>query len=342
HVKPSILSIKYHVSWILDSHRANEVPDRFFLIGPFFIDSFPESSIKQEMDMEGLSLKAKYQLLDYFRDIDSIGFTKIMNYTVMAHYAITGQKINIYDLHYPDVAPPSSNSTEDNDAVVHGTYDAEREMLRMVREGDLRIFDHLQKLGANANIGKLANSNSEPLRQMRNTLLVATTLFSRAAIEGGLYPETAMTLTDHYFQAVEAAKSFQELAEVGYTMQNDFVNRVHKIHMNSNFSDSVQTVISYIDLHLEDDIFLKNIASELGYSDYYLSKKFKTETGVTIKEYIRDERLKRAAFLLEKNTLPVNEISERLKFPSHSYFTDCFKKKFGVTPKQYQLNRNNR
>jgi AraC-like DNA-binding protein len=95
-------------------------------------------------------------------------------------------------------------------------------------------------------------------------------------------------------------------------------------------------VKEYIDLHKEDEIRLKDIAREFGYTEYYLTKKFHNETGTTIKEYIRDVRLEYSKYLLKHEKEPVREISDRLRFTSQSYFTDCFRKKYGMTPNEYR------
>jgi len=78
------------------------------------------------------------------------------------------------------------------------------------------------------------------------------------------------------------------------------------------------------------------LAKELGYTEYYLFRKFKQETGTTVKQFIRSERLEKAAYLLSNPRSSVKDISERFHFSSQSYFIECFKEKYGVTPGQYQ------
>ena len=147
----------------------------------------------------------------------------------------------------------------------HGTYLAEQEMLRMVREGDLELVHHIDRLAVTGTIGQLAQAG-DSLRQMKNTVLVCATLFSRTAIEGGLSPETAYTLCDRYFQNVEQAKSLSELATIAYTMQRDFVERVHAVR-TQKLSKEIEAACSYIERHLEDDL---SIASLAAYPDIQL------------------------------------------------------------------------
>ena len=336
HARPSIIGSEFGTSWIVDSLRKNDLPETIYALGPFYIDSFPENDVKDKVYALSLPLSAKQKLFVSLSLLPVVSFMKVVDYTIMMHYAITSEQISTYDLHVEEIKTPDNFETDDDQTTFHGTYKDEAEMLRMVREGDLSIIEYLKDMSKNAYVGKLANDDSDSLRQLKNTILVAITLFSRAAIEGGLYPDTALTLTDRYFQSVESAKTFQEITDIAISMQTDFVSRVHKIKTVNKYSKAVRMMIEYIDLHKEDEIRLKDMAKELGYTEYYLSRKFKSETGVLLKDHIRDVRLQYAAHLLKNETISVREIAERLRFTSQSYFTMCFKEKYGKTPNQYR------
>lgn len=254
----------------------------------------------------------------------------------MLHYCITGERIGVSDMNYWDtVSTVSDRSAAKETPDIHGTYEAEQEMLRIVREGDWqRLKAHMNKMSTTGHLGRLSNDDS--IRQMQNAVEVCTTLFSRAAIEGGLAPEVSYTITDHYFQQVEACQSIAELTDISLTMQEDFVKRVHRCRTEEGISKPVRTCLDYIDLHLEDELTLPMLARLSGYSDYYVSRRFKKEVGMTPKEYIRKKRLERAKFLLHATQADVQEISERLRFCSHSYFADAFRKEVGMSPTQWR------
>lgn len=209
-------------------------------------------------------------------------------------------------------------------------------MLRMVREGDLSYQAHMDRMSVTGRLGKL--SNGDPMRQLKNAVLVCITLFSRAAIEGGLTPEVSYTLTDHYFQSVEACSTVSELVEISHTMQADFIQRVHRCRTN-DLSQPIQTCCDYISLHLEDKLSLELLAGQTGYTENYLSKKFKSETGMTPNEYIRRQRLERAALLLRTTQDDIQNISERLQFCSQSYFAEHFRRLFQMTPSEYRFKK---
>jgi len=283
--RPSIVSGKFPIMWIIDSKPGTDGPDRLFAFGPFFMESFPEADMIQALKKEDLSTPERHRYLDRFRAITVISFMSALEYAVMFHYAITGEKISPYELHHEAYSLPAfTEGQNDEDTQYHGTYEMEAKMLQMVREGDKSVFDFLNTLPFTS-VGKLATNRSDALRQVKNMILVSIVLFSRAAIDGGLYPDTAMTLTDRYFQAVEASKDFQEIAQINGSMQKDFVNRVYEIRHKQCYSRAVQSVVEHIRLHLEDEIDLKVLAKELGYTEYYLFRKFKQETAMTPSQY---------------------------------------------------------
>ena len=64
-------------------------------------------------------------------------------------------------------------------------------------------------------------------------------------------------------------------------------------------------------------------------------RKIKSVTGLSITEFIRSERLKRAAQLVRENKYTIQEISYKVGFSTPSYFSKCFKKQFGIMPKDF-------
>ncbi len=70
------------------------------------------------------------------------------------------------------------------------------------------------------------------------------------------------------------------------------------------------------------------------------SRKFKEKIGVSPKEWLDNERFERARFLLEFSNKNITEISQDLGFNSTAWFIDRFKKRYGITPKQFQISKN--
>ena len=60
------------------------------------------------------------------------------------------------------------------------------------------------------------------------------------------------------------------------------------------------------------------LAERTGYAMYYLTKKFKEETGFTVRNYVKYARMERAKILLSSTKLSVEDISAQLGFGSRS------------------------
>lgn len=83
------------------------------------------------------------------------------------------------------------------------------------------------------------------------------------------------------------------------------------------------------------DFSLDDMASLLNMSRSSLNRKIKGVLDMTPNDYIRLERLKKAAELLKEGNCKINEVCYMTGFNTPSYFAKCFQKQFGVLPKDF-------
>ncbi|MDO5143956.1 MAG: AraC family transcriptional regulator [bacterium] len=331
---PVIFSSEIGMMWIVAPLFQEEEMIRSYTIGPFFVDDTPQKGFTEYMDKRGISFQLRQDFLSFLCELPIISLNRVFEYAIMLYFCLTEQKISVSDLRYHRGSQHPFRDSEQRETMnVHGTYRGEQEMLKMVREGNLNYKSHMAKMSVTGHLGKL--SNGDPLRQMKNAVLVCITLFSRAAIEGGLSPEVSYTLTDYYFQSVEACTSITDLGDISHTMQEDFIQRVHRCRI-AQLSPAMRECLGYIETHLEENITLSTLAKQTGYSENYLTRKFKQEMGITPIVYIRNQRLEQAALLLRTTQDDVQTVSEKLGFCSQSYFAEHFRRRFGVTPTEYR------
>ena len=332
---PLLFTNRVNMIWVCCPEFAEEKLHRVHALGPLFMDDFSTHAVSAGLAEAGASHQLRRSAEKLIRQLPILSWSRIQEYALMLHYLVTGEKLRQSDLRFYGSGELSAISAGEQPVMdTHGTYQAEQEMLRMVREGDLSLLQYIDRAAVTGTIGQLAKSG-DTLRQMKNAVLVSVTLFSRSAIEGGLSPETAYTLCDRYFQSVETAKSLSELTVVAQTMHHDFVERVHVVR-TQKLSREIESACSYIDRHLEEELSLASLAAYAGYAEYYFSRKFKRELGMTPAECIRKKRLAKAALLLRSTDLDAQQIASRLQFCSQSYFTDCFRKEYGVSPTKYR------
>ena len=98
----------------------------------------------------------------------------------------------------------------------------------------------------------------------------------------------------------------------------------------------IHTAKEYILRHIQDDICIDDIAEEVHLNAQYLMRLFKKEMGVSILEYITDERIKIAKELLVRTDYPINQVADSVGYSNYSYFTKIFRRATGESPKQYR------
>ncbi len=109
-----------------------------------------------------------------------------------------------------------------------------------------------------------------------------------------------------------------------------------EIDVQSADEKLLQETVQYINKHITNtEINLEEMARSIGVSYSSLYRKIKAQTGLKLNELVRDIRLKKAEHLLKNGTLNISEVIYKIGFSSHSYFAKCFKKEYGVAPKEY-------
>ena len=101
-------------------------------------------------------------------------------------------------------------------------------------------------------------------------------------------------------------------------------------------------LIHHLRDHLLSDregyVSLANLAAEHEISVSHLQKLFKQVYGVPVYHYIKEYRLEQAAVELVRGTKPVTQIAQSAGYDNASKFSECFRKRYGITPSQYRTN----
>ena len=99
----------------------------------------------------------------------------------------------------------------------------------------------------------------------------------------------------------------------------------------------IQKIEQFMEERLDDEtIRVEDIASAMSMSKSSLQRKMQALFGMSVNEYVILYRLKVAARIMDTEDAPVSEVGFRVGFTSHSYFSKCFKKQFGMTPREFK------
>jgi AraC-like DNA-binding protein len=104
-------------------------------------------------------------------------------------------------------------------------------------------------------------------------------------------------------------------------------------NLDEQFLEKIQNVL---DEKLTGSNFsAQEFSVAMGMSRMQLHRKLKALTGLTTSEFVRSQRLRLAASLLEKSDANVSQIGYRVGFNDPSYFTRCFKEAYGCSPTEF-------
>lgn len=100
--------------------------------------------------------------------------------------------------------------------------------------------------------------------------------------------------------------------------------------------EMVETVKAYIRTHLREELKAEDLAGKVFITPDYLYRIFKQEEGVTLLDFIVEERMFLAQQLLREGKVTISRAAYECGYDNFSYFTKVFKKRFGVTPKEFK------
>ncbi|MBP3818005.1 MAG: helix-turn-helix transcriptional regulator [Butyrivibrio sp.] len=136
---------------------------------------------------------------------------------------------------------------------------------------------------------------------------------------------------------VDVSKINKVLQTILTIVYNDFHLDSSKNKITDTGKKDIRPVLRYIEKNYASNLSINNLAKEFFISPFYLSKKFKAETGFTINQYIISCRMGEAERLLIFSDTPIKDIAISCGYDNLPYFYTTFKKYAGCTPQEYQI-----
>ncbi len=305
-----------------------------YVLGPFLSAELSESIANETLNRYEISLHLKHEIMDFLETLPVVSYNSVFPYAILLHYTLNKEKIASSDI-------TTFSMEKEDDVQSHRsrrdrmrTWKAEQQLMKNIEEGNLNYKDSLSNARSLSYGMRISTGN--PSRQIKNSLLTFISLSARAAIRGGMTPEMAYTISDSYAEKIEEIDQMSELARIADQMFEEYIRKVHDLKNTKTCSETIQAIKDHIDLHIEEDISLSSLSAISGYSDYYLSRRFKKETGTSINRYIAEKKITQAKTYLLSDDLSIREIAEKLHFASETYFSTVFKKMTGKSPVEYR------
>jgi YesN/AraC family two-component response regulator len=218
-------------------------------------------------------------------------------------------------------------------SISHLAYERENAFFSAIQNGDVAGVQALYEPLGTSEMGKLSEN---PLRNLQYHLIITVALITRSCIEGGMVMEEAYNLSDIYIQSVDKCKSEEEIRMLHRELVMDYAQRMHLLKKQNRYPKAIIVVMDYIYDNLHTRMTIGELADAAGLSVTYLSKLFRKEVGMTVKEYITRKRIQAAENMLRYSEFSCLAISDYLCFSSESHFIQVFRKHTGETPKRYR------
>lgn len=222
------------------------------------------------------------------------------------------------------------------DKGVHISYVYEQALKSAVMLGDTSaIHDTLIRLIHSGRIGILSDKGR--VRSVKNWGIICVSVTLRSAIKSGMDYDQAYSLNDEYIRTLEQLGSFDEVMQKIEEILVDMATRVqhlHNVHLSKNVRYVYQTIVD----SPESSPTPSEFSNQLGVSQHYLGKIFKSEIGVTITRFKILIKVNRVIQLIQITNFPLSRIAEILRFADQSHLTREFKDLVGVTPSAVRKN----
>ena len=332
-------------------------------------------NVLREYEDRGMSFRSRRLLLQAMKDLPVIPHTQLASYAIMLHYCDNGQRLTYRDLNAlkdtPEDAEPSpekrrnrrprpseSDPSEPLESFYAGTAEefdqkqtpmpaavyqtirrTEENLVERLRSGTL-LDTEARDDPQTYHMALLPTDSSgivSPLGKSRFSAVLLTYLCARTAVDCGLTWEESYRLADEYIGKIDEHHSPIGLQHLMSSICQDFGDRIRRFRRDSHpRSREVRLCEDYIHNHLTENIPMKHLADLTGYTPYYLSRKFKEETGCSLTAYIRQEKIKYAAHLLITTEDSISKITEGIGLSSRSHFSEDFAKIMGMPPGAYR------
>ena len=317
--------------------------NKIYIIGPYVKEKYSELKIEtvlaknDESSSKSLAFKLYYTAFPivYTEQITSVVNKCIISFSsTESEYSYRRLSGFIQDVSEED---DKTELSVKNYSEIYRRYDQEKQFLSMIRNGDTKnILSAFEKLsGPEA----LSDFSKETLNYYASGygLAILKALSRKAAEESGLSVITIDEITQKYTQLSSATNNAELQTRYQIDMIVELTKAVHNHRLSlDKYSPSIQRVLEYINLHLGDHISNEELSDNANMSVSHLAKVFKEETGVTMTQYIALLRCKKAANLLKKTNLPIQEISSYVGYSDNNYFVKVFKKNYDMTPTEFR------
>ena len=218
-----------------------------------------------------------------------------------------------------------------NDNIVY-FIDMERMLLAYLRRGD---NDKAEEL-----IMKLLNTKDKEVKQdilaFRLKAMELAVLLSRATSDpNDINDDSVIEANSNFLKRIVESQDHEEIEKIVLDVAEKMSGKIFSFQGVQHFT-ALRNADRFIWDNYTRKIGLQEVAKASGLSSPYFCMIFKEEMGETLSDYLNRLRMEKAAIMLLKTYLPINEIAKSCGFVDQSWFSKIFKNNTGLTPGKFR------
>lgn len=312
-----------------------------FIAGPYLTRQADTDFCERILQENGQNLSLLMPFRQFCLSLPVVGNSHILEAVRTALKVVTGHPGEVPYRHYQ---PQASYGREISNRYPEGVEEAtmellehryhyEKLLLQEVAEGnqDTALKYYRQFSMESRSIVR----TEDPVRTFKNLSFSLNTMLRKSAETAGIHPVYLDVISSNFAMLIENSNDLKELEEFRFQMISAYCRFVRKQRLDQ-YSPLVRKAITYIRLHLADQLSLGRIAGGIKVSPSYLSRLFNREVGESVSNYITKARVEKAAELLSFSRMTIQNTAFYVGFNDFNYFSRCFKKYKNMTPTEYR------
>lgn len=319
--------------------------DRTFFIGPYVKSTYEEEKMQAILIENQMPASYLLSLKLYYNSFPLLSAFHMQNAIIACINAFTNGSMEfayrrLHGFQEKIDARPLFETESLNYDELYRRYDVENHFLKMIEAGNVEdvLIAYSEMTMSPKAPHKLIDSAiyQNPVI----SLSIVRALARKAAERGGASIVEINEITQRTVQKITSSQNYLEQSNDTRSMIYELTEAVrkHRLHFGA-YSAPIQKIMEYLELNYSQEISFPRLAEMVHFSEAYLSKTFKKETGITITQHIIHIRCQKAAQLLKDTQLSIQEISSFVGYSDNNYFVKVFKKQYGVTPSAFRANR---
>ena len=316
---------------------ADDLATDFISIGPFRNDELSPNYFARILKDAHITPNMIQQMKHLYENMPFVQLDALINVT---RHILTSRIPE-----FQNVSPERIAYTDSERPIEFHTDVIEQNFLHFSEQYAEMLANFLKylKIGENAQARKalflfLHEAKLTTKRTMRNykALLSALNNYCHLALlQTSIHPSHILRLAATISTRIENTTSLAKLEQMPSDICHKYCLLV-KNYANPEYSKLTKDVIAYIEMNMEDEINLQQIAEHFGRNPSSLSSIFSRETGQTLTQFIQQTRINQALRLLNTTNMSVSEVSLAVGYQDFSYFSKLFSKHIGCAPRVYR------